>query len=173
MKKIKPLLFIILIAVLSYNPCFSQKNDSSGPPMGSSPGQKGFGKSWEVMQAFKISFIEQSIDFTETESERFWPLYHEHERRKKNITEKLMGPEYAGSHHCLRAMDTLSNEEAIGMIMDRFLKEQELLDLQMEFYQELTQFLPPKKTLQYYQTDKRFKKHLIERIRKPHRRPDR
>lgn len=116
-------------------------------------------KSWEVMQAYKISYLENNLNLTEEEGEKFWPQYHEYERKKKKIFKEIfaMMPERG-------EINKLTDEEIKGLILKKLEYDQELLDLEKEFYQDMFKILPVRKIAEYFKGEREYKRYLIDRM---------
>jgi len=129
------------------------------------PDRESIGKSWEVMQAIKISYLEKNLNLTDEEADIFWPLYHEYERKKKNVFKDMLSEKPDPE-----SIANLSDEEIKTLVMKKIAYDQELLDMEKAFYENLFKALPAQKIARYYHAEKNYKRHLIDRM--PHdRRP--
>ena len=143
---------IILISSMSLN---AQRQDGRHKR----PDHEAMSKSWEVMQAYKISYLENNMNLTEEEAERFWPLYHEFERKKKRVFKEMfeLFPQKD-------EVDTISDEKIEEIIKKKLDYDQELLDLEKGFYDDLFKTIPVRKIGEYFKGEKEYKRHLIGRM---------
>ncbi len=143
---------IILLGIISLNTVAQNGRHNR-------PDYKSMSKSWEVMQAYKISYLENNMNLTDIESEKFWPLYHEFERKKKRVFNEIFNlmPQK-------EEIDTLSDERIKEIIEQKLAYDQELLDLEKGFYKDLFNTIPVSKIVEYFKGEKEYKRHLIDRM---------
>lgn len=125
------------------------------------PSHGNMGKKMELMQAQKIAFITNELKLTPEEAEKFWPLYHEFEAKKMEIMKIPMG-EWRSEQTDL---DRLTDKEADALIIDKFKEEQAMLDLKTEYYYKYKEVIPVKKVVRLYESEKKFKRMLLEKLR--------
>lgn len=110
----------------------------------------------DKMEAQKISFITQELDLSPKEAERFWPVYNEHQDKKRTLRQDRK-----------RARDVLdlSEEEARQAVEDQLADEQALLDLKKEVADKYLDILPAHKVLALERAEMKFKKEMLLRLR--------
>jgi len=122
---------------------------------------KGYGKMREKFEAEKISFITQQLALTPQEAQVFWPLYNEknnkldqHRFEARNLFHKLKDKK-----------ETLSDEELIKI-------SEQLIDLRIseanidkEYHSKFKKILPIKKILLLYQSERKFQRMLLHKIK--------
>ncbi len=118
----------------------------------------------EKIKALKTALITEKLDLSVSEAEKFWPVYNDFEKkiealRKKERTE-------IGQTLNKNSVDDLTNSEA-NQLIDSMLqiKEQELA-YRKELVENLRAFLPPQKIIKLKKTEDRFKRMLLERLKK-------
>ena len=109
------------------------------------------------IEAQKVAFFTNKLDLTAKESEKFWPIYKEHQR-------KVMELKRAGRKQGRKARDfsKLSDKEIESMIENRFkIKEQEI-ELERALIKKLKKFMPLQKIIQIPRVENQFRKWLLK-----------
>jgi hypothetical protein len=112
------------------------------------------------IKSAKIAYISEHIELTPEEAEKFWPLYNELEKKRQELTQRLMKRFKRGEER-----SDMTNEEAEKMIQTRFAQEQSLLDLKKEYHEKYTKVLPATKVAKLYEVEIRFREMLMERLK--------
>jgi hypothetical protein len=89
------------------------------------------------------------MDFTEAESQGFWPVYDEYQKGLRKIHEKtaILIMEYA------RNYQTMTDDKADALLKDCLAVEKERLNLKRSFVKKFSKVLSPKKVARYYQIE--------------------
>ncbi len=118
----------------------------------------------EEIQSQKIAFITTYLDLTPEESQVFWPVYNEY---NKKITElsieriKLM-------KQVKEAKTTLTEKDA-ETIGDRIIdSEVNEVNLKKEYHLKYKKILPKVKIVMLYQAEHKFKKQLLQKMKGTH-----
>jgi len=134
-----------------------------------------YGNSQEKKQQFqerkkeidmkKIGFLTERLSLTPQEAQAFWPVYNDYQMKKENCLKeggKLKKDEKPD-------LDKLSDKELTEMADAEIAREKKMLDIRVEFHENIKKVLPPKKIVLLYQAEKEFKKVLLNDIRQERR----
>ena len=113
------------------------------------------------LNAQKIAFFTQQLHLTPKESEQFWPVYNEYQRKRNEI---LMEKRKANIKF-RQNMKTMSDKEMEQAVDDYVLLNQKEADLLVAYHQEFKKVLPIRKVMKLYQTENQFKAFLLRQIR--------
>jgi hypothetical protein len=108
------------------------------------------------LEVAKKRFIENRLDLTDEESDAFWPVYDEHQRKLKQMREdyKMEGnPMF------------LSDEEAETYLNNMIQFEEKALDEKKRFIASLREVLPIRKVLFLQHLEREFRQEVLERIK--------
>jgi hypothetical protein len=114
-------------------------------------------KRGDRIETLKIGFLTKRMDLTTAESQKFWPLYNEHEKKISELESNLsnvrgLTPE---------KLATMSDKE-VEDAMARFIEHgQQLQDQRKKFHEDLKKILPIKKIALFYLAERDFKKELV------------
>jgi len=115
----------------------------------------------EKLKAQKIAFLTDRLNLTTTEAQQFWPVYNEFED-KRETEQAGFREKYNYEPHELEGL----SEDKAAEFSDELIKhEQRLLDLRKEYHAKLKTVLSAKKILLLYESEKQFKRELLERIK--------
>jgi hypothetical protein len=109
------------------------------------------------IETFKIGFLTKRMDLSTAESQKFWPLYNEHEKKIAELENHLS------------TVRGLTPEKLTGMsdkevddAMTRFVEHgQQIQDLRKKYHEDLKKILPIKKVALFYLAERDFKKELV------------
>ncbi len=145
---------IICLLILSTFPLFSRaQNHSSQQEM------------WNHFKAQKIAFLTATLKLSPEESQKFWPIYNELEKKRINIQiekKKIM-------QKFRKESTSLSDDEVSKMITtldNYFLDEAKLVK---DYNKRFLSFLSPKKVLALSQAENKFRANMIRQF---HPRPE-
>jgi len=138
---------IITIAIINSSTLFAQQDKRSKR---------------EQIQAQKVAYITTKLNLSSAEAEKFWPVYNEHDKLKKETIQSF------GNTARIEKTDieALTDEEATSIADNQIIMAQKLLDLRKEYYIKYKSILPIKKVLKLSQAEKEFQRELLERIKK-------
>ena len=123
-------------------------------------GQGNDSKSREKIRSAKVSFISNEISLTPKQAEKFWPTYNTY---RDNIY-KL----YGEKHNIERRVDfNKINEKQAEILVKKIQdKEEEIHSFKINYIKELSKILEYKQILKLNYAEHKFKKTLLERIKK-------
>ncbi|MDO3694529.1 hypothetical protein QVZ41_06685 [Wenyingzhuangia sp. chi5] len=142
MKKQFTLLLFFLFMSVSF---FGQGNDEN---------------SREKIRSAKVSFISNEISLTPEQAEKFWPIY--------NSFRDSMYKLYGEKHNIERRVDfnKVTEKEAKILVQKIQDKEVQINQAKTNYIKELSKILAYKQILKLNYAEHKFKKTLLERIKK-------
>lgn len=114
----------------------------------------------DKIEALRVSFINQKVNFTTQESQLFWPLYDEYNDKLENAR-KSFRQQY------IKNIDftTLSDKEAEAYVSAELMLKQKEYELYKEYFDKFKKVLPIKKVALLRRAEEEFKKELIKNIK--------
>lgn len=109
----------------------------------------------EKINAARVAYITDRLDFNEKESAAFWPVYNQFETEKKAINEK-----YAINQD----REYMTDEEAEKAMLDQLQMEDEITKLKRKYYWEFKKVISPKKIAMLNKAEREFKKMVLNRM---------
>ncbi|MBO3098848.1 hypothetical protein [Gelidibacter pelagius] len=142
MKKITIILFVVLTSWST----FSQDSDKR-----------------EKIKSLKVAFITERLALTQTEAQKFWPIYNAYESEKD--TQRRLGYEKRK-----QISENISEAEAKVMLNDLIKFERNRENLRIDFIENLLKqnVLPAKKILQLKTAEDEFNRKMLQEYRKRH-----
>lgn len=142
MKKI----FIVLCVILATSSTFSQSSDKR-----------------EKIKSLKVAFITERLTLTETEAQKFWPIYNTYET-EKDIQRRL------GYEKRKEISDDVSESQAKVILIDFIKFERDRESLRVDFIESLLQqkVLPAKKILKLKTAEDEFNRKMLHEYKKRH-----
>jgi hypothetical protein len=117
----------------------------------------------EQIDAFKIAFFTERVNFTPQEAQAFWPVYNDF-RAKQDAMMHTFRQKYEKS---LSNPDQLTDAQANELI-DTFTKNmQTIQQLNQSFYTKVRTILSPQKVLKLFEAEKDFKRALLKKMNEP------
>ena len=109
----------------------------------------------------KIGFITERLALTTEEAQAFWPVYNDFQTKKENCMKENINLKKDEKVD----LDKLSDKELTDMADAEIAREKKMLDIRVEFHENVKKVLPPKKVVLLYQAEKDFKKVLLNDIK--------
>lgn len=114
----------------------------------------------EQIKALKVAHITEALSLTETEAQKFWPIYNAHEKEmhmlRRNAKEKRRGLE----------IENITEAEAKQAIKDFLAFEKEQQNLETDLIENLLTAIPAKKIILLHIAEEDFKRKLFEQYKK-------
>ncbi|PQJ23070.1 hypothetical protein [Tenacibaculum sp. SG-28] len=119
----------------------------------------------EKIRVYKIAYLTEKLDLSESEAQKFWPLYNTynenmltlHKEERHLIKKKIAA---------LGGVSQLEEEEA-KLILDKYSTiAKSKVVLKEKFFSEVCSFLPYKKVLSLEIAEHDFNKKLLRKLRK-------
>ena len=116
----------------------------------------------EKIKALKIAHITEQLDLTETEAQKFWPIYNANEDAKSKLREASM------NRRKEQPIEELTESEAKSLLLDMEKTEKQKVALESKLLNQLLEILPAKKIIKLYQAERSFKQKMFEEFKKRH-----
>lgn len=130
------ILLVIILGLAAAGPASAQSKPGAGPSVA-------------VNKVQKQAIIEQTMDFTKTEKEAFWPLYMKYEAAMRGIDNRMKDliTKYLASY------DNLTDRYAKVMMDEYMAIERDRLKLKRRYIKHFGRVLPPTKTARFFQLE--------------------
>ncbi|MCD6020247.1 MAG: hypothetical protein K0S53_3368 [Bacteroidetes bacterium] len=118
------------------------------------------GSKKDKIEALRVNFISQKVNFTSQEAQLFWPLYDEY-NDKLDFARKSFRQQF------VKASDvtTLTDKEAEAFLNAELSLKQREFELYKEYFERFKKVLPVKKVALLRRAEEEFKKELIKNIK--------
>ena len=116
----------------------------------------------EKIKALKIAHITEQLDLTETEAQKFWPIYNANEDAKHELREASI------NRRKEKDIETLTESEAKSLLLEMEKTEKQKVALESKLLNQLFVILPSKKIIKLYQAERSFKQKMFEEYKKRH-----
>ena len=114
----------------------------------------------ERIKTLKIAFITERLAFTESEAQKFWPIYNAFEDENN----KLRRQSY--NKRKVENMESLSELEAKTMLNEMVSIEEQRHQLRQKFMKDLLTAIPAKKVILLKASEDEFNKRMFEEFKK-------
>jgi Skp family chaperone for outer membrane proteins len=141
MKKILPFLCLLLFAVASTNAQQMMKRQN--------------------IKLLKTSYITDALNLTQTEAEKFWPIYN-------SYTDKIHTAKYKLENELFKqinldgGIEKLSEKQAQELIEKAILLEEDITTNKTKMMRELTKVIPATKVLKLQKAEKDFNRRILQ-----------
>jgi hypothetical protein len=107
----------------------------------------------EALKTEKKAIVAEAMQLTDAESEVFWPLYNEYNNKMYtfNTDRYKLVKQFAENY------ELMSNENAIELWQSAMKNEQELLNLQKQYFKKFQKILPGRKVMRYFQVENKIR----------------
>ena len=122
----------------------------------------------EKFRSMKIAFFTERLELTTEEAEKFWPVYNEFEKNRREIS----GHRHPRPMNMEEQLADMTDQEALEKIDEMMEARKKEVKLAADFLEDMKAILPPKKILKYYITEIQFREYMLRRIRDEHHGPD-
>jgi hypothetical protein len=114
----------------------------------------------ERIKTLKIAFITERLAFTETEAQKFWPIYNALEDKNNELRVQSY------NHRKIENIETMTELEAKALVDDMILLENKKSKLREKFMKDLLSAIPAKKEILLKATEDAFNKRMFEEFKK-------
>ncbi len=114
----------------------------------------------DKIEALRVSFISQKVNFTTQEAQVFWPLYNEYQDKIMS-NRKTFRQQYNKNTNYNFATD----KEAETYLNAELTLKQKELDYYKEYQEKFKKIIPVKKIALLLKSEEEFKKELIKNIK--------
>lgn len=114
----------------------------------------------ERIKALKIAFITERLELTESEAQKFWPIYNAFDSENQKMRKETMGK--------FRKVDfdSMSDQEAKKHLEDMMVTDVKKHQLKQQFAKDLLKVLPAKKIILLKATEDAFNRRMMEQFKK-------
>jgi len=113
------------------------------------------------LNAQKIAFFTNRMQLTTEESEKFWPVYNEYQKKRMDIQEQRRQLQVKYT----REQSVLNDAEILQMADQLIELQVEETELAREYHEQFKQVLPIRKVLRLYHTENLYKTFLLRQLR--------
>lgn len=125
-------------------------------------------KDWEEqrerIKALKVAYFTQELELTEKLAEKFWPIYNEYEKKKRELHKR--------EHIDLKNVECISEDEAENLISEFLSVESEEYKIKKQLFKDLKQIISAKDIIKLHKLEDEFHKKLIKEYRSKKERKD-
>jgi len=114
----------------------------------------------EIIKNKRKIFIEEVMELTSQEKEKFWPLYAEFESGLSKIRRERieLALKFIQNH------ETLSNDEAMAMLKQRWRLDSDELKLKQAYVDKFKQVFSGRKVVRFFQAENKFETAAIAEL---------
>ena len=112
------------------------------------------------IKSLKIAFITEKLELTETEAQKFWPIYNAHESNNHALRQQ------SRQNRKNADLESMSEADARSMIDKMLVLEQKKLELRKQFTIDLMTVIPAKKVILLKISEDDFNKRMFNEMRK-------
>lgn len=116
----------------------------------------------EKIESLKIAFITENLNLSQTQAQKFWPLYNSFQEKQDNLYRQLK------AYRKKPDIDQLSETEAKTLIEEFTQLENSLYQLRQAYMSDLLKVMPAKKVLKLKKTEDDFRRKMFEEYKKRH-----
>jgi len=122
-------------------------------------------QSREKIRALKIAYITDKLDLTETEAEKFWPIYNKYDTKlmKLRVEERY---KLKKSIKDAGGLDALSEKDADAIAKKMINLEKEMYETHKVFFSSLRKVISSKKIIKLQMAEREFNRNMIRKLRK-------
>jgi hypothetical protein len=103
----------------------------------------------QAIESQRRVLVSGALPLTEEESEAFWPLYDDYEKRRRAIEErsnKLVAD-------FLASLGSLGDAQARAMLKEALAVDEARLELRRSYSERMAKAIPPRKVVRFFQID--------------------
>ena len=114
----------------------------------------------ERIKTLKIAFITEKLALTETEAEKFWPIYNAHETEHDDLRRQ------SRQNRKEADLESMSESDAKAMIDNMLKLEQKKMQLRSQYTKDLMTAIPAKKVILLKISEDDFNRRMLSEMRK-------
>ena len=108
------------------------------------------------LESARVAYISSSADLSAEESEKFWPLYNDYRREKRELRKSILK---------LRAANKDADEKAFSANMKKISElRKEEVDLDEQYRERFTKVVGAKKLAAVYTAEQEFNRKLLRKL---------
>ncbi|MFT4612238.1 MAG: hypothetical protein ACJA1H_001298 [Glaciecola sp.] len=114
----------------------------------------------ERIKSLKIAFITEKLELTQTEAQKFWPIYNAYEINNNALRQQSRENQKDAD------IESMNDADVRSMIDKMLVLEQEKLELKKQFITDLITVIPAKKVILLKISEDEFNRRMFNEIRK-------
>ncbi len=114
----------------------------------------------ERIKALKIAFITEKLELTQTEAQKFWPIYNAHELERNMLRETIREKKRNLN------IENMTEADAKILLTEMVAFEEEKIVLKTDFVESLLTAIPAKKIILLKIADDEFNKRMLEEFKR-------
>ena len=115
---------------------------------------------YERIKALKIAFITERLELTETEAQKFWPIYNAFESENQKFRQRFNKIDGRSK------FEELSEQDAKSKLDEMMKADTKKHHLKQQFVKDLLKVLPAKKIILLKATEDAFNRRMMEQFKK-------
>jgi len=116
----------------------------------------------EKIQTLKIAHITEQLDLSKDEAQNFWPVYNAYEKSENKLRARFNKMGKDGQ------TEALTESEAKVLLLNMVKLDKERVELRSKKLDDLLKVLPAKKIVKLVQTEKSFKRKMLQEFKSRH-----
>jgi len=112
----------------------------------------------EKLEAARVAFITNRLDLKPEQAEKFWPLFNQYNEERTKMMDKV-------SNLNRESMQELTETRAKEIIQKRFSIQQQLLDREKNFMEEIIKVISPQQAIKLGGVNREFTRQVYQRHR--------
>lgn len=112
----------------------------------------------EKLEAARVAFITNRLDLKPEQAEKFWPLFNQYNEERTKMMDKV-------SSLNRESMQEITEARAKEIIQKRFSIQQQLLDREKIFMEEITKVISPQQAIKLGGVNREFTRQVYQRNR--------
>ncbi|QHL86781.1 hypothetical protein GU926_04730 [Nibribacter ruber] len=112
---------------------------------------------YEKINNAKIAFIADKVNLTAEQAQRFWPIYNEHEARKRDLRHKAK--QFRDEN-----LASMTDEQIQTGLENRLAYRQRELDMDKEYMERYLRVITSRQLALFYRAEREFTKLLLDRL---------
>jgi len=142
----KKIVIVLIIGLFSFS-LFAQKH-------------RNMDEMGEKYHAQKVAYITNALDLSVEESAAFWPIYNEHEKKKRALNEDMKSLR----SELIRSQDAMTEaeaEEALSKIQEHM---SAMHEMEVDYQNKFLTVISAKKVLLLLKAEKDFRRELLKKL---------
>jgi 3-hydroxyacyl-CoA dehydrogenase len=111
----------------------------------------------ERIKALKVAYLTQEMNFNDKIAEKFWPIYNQYERDRRNLHER--------EHVELNNLECITEDDANDLLDEFLAVENEEYKIKKQLFKDLKQIISAKEIIKLYKLEDEFHRKLIKEYR--------
>lgn len=110
----------------------------------------------EKLEAARVAYITNRLSLSPEQAEKFWPMYNQYNRKRMELMREI-------NQINKSAEGNISNAEAKTLIQNRLKLQEEMLNREKQFLQDITDAITPVQAFKLSEANRNFTRELYRR----------